>query len=416
MRLVKTRRELLLALKNLGLWTLIPACKGQSDSEDSLKDLTSRQTPTVVTQDRIRQVVEKYQMTKWVQQGNQQETVFKNLAVVPDSYLKFLFDRQKAGRFRIFFGDCNFKRGKFGKSFKAAGICRYDQVGAYEIELRLAQSATIHEVGHGVEFHAHKLKGINNSTTIRESTFASVLKSAEASRMRSYSKINSKELWADGFSSFYRSPESRAVIKKSMPKTWAYLSKILEPPVNLTESERSGDFANADRQNRLQEDSGEIAEDAPSSSSGLATKSMQDICSATTQDLEVLLCLLAKGFSSGAFGMVAGQSMILPVPQQVLSVFESSMILTELDMTPSQASKVEIWLDRTKIGEGLQPFPYGQSDRQFSALFKIPPQLTLPQGVQEHWLSLVYGNNVIVQQNVVSSRTSYCGDVQDFAG
>lgn len=410
------RREMLAILQALGALPLLQGCKVSSESET--KDLTNYDKTTATTEARIQEVVQKYGMTSWVQQGGRQQEVFRQLSVVPDVYLEFLQKRANEVGFRIEFGG------------QAGGMCHFDSVGATLITLNSVEGATIHEVGHGVETFAHQLQGKGDGADLRDRTYAQVTSSAEAQNIRDYAKSNSKELWADGFSSFYRSPESRADMS-NMPTTYQWLKSTLVVPPNLGAGENAGDYVGGQQpaQPQPQAPEGQAAQNGtvPPPQTPATTPGVQpvqpvqpiadtggDICAAPADQLIAALCKISASLGSSGTSLTSVNQMILPTKDQFLTASNRFLFMARLALTKNEASRVKLMLGSTVIADGLKIDSYAGSESVYSTLFEVPKKLTPETGFHRRNLVVKLDDKVILQVPVRTSRFSLCGDIADF--
>jgi hypothetical protein len=416
------RRELIAMIQALSAITVIPGCKDDSGSD--FKDLTNHTSLTEVPAGRVQTVVQKYGMSQWVAPGNGQQEVFNQLAAVPDVYLAFLQQRAQQVGFRIEYGG------------EAAGMCWFDDEGATKITLNGITFATIHEVGHGVETMAHKLQNINDITNLRERTYSSVVSSNEAQYIRDYAKSNSKELFADGFSSFYRSPKARADMQK-MPITFKWLQSILVAPVNFGRGESTAGYIGVGATNAAVPSTNAMNQlDQSTVQPGAATPATPattpaptpatvappsttvggvNLCAAPANELVALLCQLSASLGGGnGLTLTVGDEMILPTVGQFLTAFDQFLIMARLSISEAEAKLVKVYLDRNLIQTGIEKDPYSGDRDIYSTKFKVPTNLTPTRDYKVMKLALYLDDKMLIGVPVKVSRNSLCGDIRDF--
>lgn len=412
------RRELIAMIQALSAITVIPGCKDDSGSD--FKDLTNHTSLTEVPAGRVQTIVQKYQMSLWVAPGNGQAEVYEQLGVVPDVYLAFLEKRARDVDFRIEYGG------------EAAGMCWFDDDGATKITLNGITFATIHEVGHGVETMAHKLQNITDITNLRERTYSSVTSSAEANYIRDYAKSNSKELFADGFSSFYRSPKSRADMQK-MPITFKWLQSILVAPVNFGPGESTVGYIGSGTtpavtpattaMNQTDQTVVQPGSTTPATTPIVPTTTAvppttvggANLCATPTNQLVSILCQLSASLGGGnGLTLTVGDEMILPTVGQFLTAFDQFLIMAKLSITTEEAKNVKVYLDKTLVQTGLEKDPYSGDQDIFSTKFKVPTNMTPESDYKVRKLALYLDNKLLIGVPVKVSRYSLCGDISDF--
>lgn len=438
-----SRREMIQLLSAMGALQWLEGCRKTSGVSDGhkTKDLTNSTSITTVPEARIKYVVEKYKMASWVDAGRPQADVFENLATVPDVYLAFLLQRANEKGFRIMYGG------------QAAGMCWFDNVGALKITLNSASFATIHEVGHGVEFYAHKIQKKFSGDSMRDRVYAQVLRSPEQSSIRAYAKSNSKELWADGFSSFYRSPKARDDLRK-MPVTWKWLSSVLVCPVNLGPNEDPKEFvpSKSEHATKMSDDSGATPIDSnqggftpdpgdpqsigggnqlPPNNDGQPVPSPQpridgtapgasDPCAGYSDNqLMAILCQLASQFAgSGGLGLGFQREILLPLPGQLLTANDRYLVQVNLDLSLADARMIEIFVDDKPVAH--KSFQIDMFDRgaknMFSTFIEIPESIVHETLITDAKLSLKLKGKTLLTSKIRLSKNSPCGELADFTG
>jgi hypothetical protein len=423
------RRELIAMIQALSAVTVIPGCKDDTGSD--FKDLTMHTSITKVPAGRKDMVVQKYRMADWVAAGNGQQECFEQLAAIPDVYLDYLHKRSQ---------DKSVNEGKgFNIEYggESTGMCWFDDEGAIRITLNGITFATIHEVGHGVETMAHKLQNITDITNLRERTYSSVVSSPEAQYIRDYAKSNSKELFADGFSSFYRSPKSRADMQK-MPITFKWLQSILVAPVNFGPGESTAGYIKAGTPpaaaNTAMSQTSQATNPSttptttptttPSTTSTTTPSTATappttvggvNLCSAPTNQLVAILCQLSSSLGGGAgLTLTVGDEMILPTVGQFLTAFDTYLMMAKLSITESEAKSVKIYLDKTLVQTGIEKDPYSGAQDIFSAKFKVPTNLTPAKDYKIMKLALYHDGRLLIGTPVKVSRNSLCGNLDEF--
>lgn len=415
------RRELIAMIQALSAITVIPGCKDDTDSGSDFKDLTNHTSITSVPAGRVQTIVQKYGMSQWVAPGNDQQTVYEELGAVPDVYLEFLQKRSQTVGFRIEYGG------------EAAGMCYFDNEGATKITLNGITFATIHEVGHGVETMAHKLQNINDITNLRERTYSTVTSSPEAQYIREYAKSNSKELFADGFSSFYRSPKSRADMQQ-MPITFKWLQSILVAPVNFGPGESTVGYLGAGTpaatntpataMNQTEPAVVHPGTTTPATTTPVApittavpatTVGGTNLCTAPANQLVSILCQLSASLGGGnGLTLTVGDEMILPKVGQFLTAFEQYLVLAKLSISTAEAKNVKVYLDKTLVQTGIEKDPYSGDQDFFSAKFSVPTNMTPERDYKVMKLALYLDSKLLIGVPVKVSRYSLCGDIRDF--
>jgi hypothetical protein len=439
-----TRRELMAILKALSALPVLNACEkivGDSDT----KDLTNSTSLTEISKTRVDFAIQKFGMEQWVKYpaGAGRQDVFDNLATVPDIYLAFLQERARTVGFTVEGGG------------QAAGMCWFDGVGATKITLNSPSFATIHEVGHGVESYSYKLQN-KDGVNLRERTYSAIMdpsrpEAAEASSIRAYAKSNSKELFADGFSSFYRSPKSRADLA-NMPFTFKWLKSVLVCPVNLGPNEDPEDYipsnsehmtkpsgtATANAQNAMTVDNTTLDDkivtpgvssagtvesgNAPVGSPQTATPvaSGSNPCASPADQLTALMCQLSSniGGTSGS-GLTLTEDaaeVLMPLANQFLTAHDRFLFMARLAVSNSEAERVRIYLDKTLLTTGVEKDRYAGRSDIYSVMFKIPTAMTPTDQLQyrDRTFSVVLDGKTIAEVPVRVSRYSLCGDISDF--
>ena len=419
-----TRREIFLMLQALSSIPLFNACKQFSSGHSDTKDLTNFTSLTSFNPKRVEAVKQKFGIDSWNNyasgMGNGRQDVFDNLSVVPDVYLGFLQKRAKSVGFNITAGG------------QAAGMCWFDQVGALKITLNSPIFATIHEVGHGVESFAYRLQKIPDGDSLRERTYSQVTSSSEAYGIGDYAKSNSKELFADGFSSFYRSPKSRADLSK-MPLTWKWLKSVLVCPVNLGSSENADDFIASASELATKSSSKSGSSPSESESNSAAdiagpteeasvpkkkSSGAADPCATPEDQITEFVCQLSKmlGGSGAGLALLEEARMILPKENQFLTAFDRFLVMVALGVTDKEASQIKVYLDKELLATGLEKDRFAGKAGLFSTMIKIPESMT-PKDIYQfasRKLTLVLGSKTLLSTSVRISRFSLCGDIKDF--
>jgi hypothetical protein len=300
-----------------------------------------------------------------------------------------------------------------------------------------------------VEYHAHKLQNINDGESLRELTYSQVMSSAEVTMIRAYAQSNSKELWADGFSSFYRSPKSRAALAQ-MPVTWKWLKSVLVCPVNLGPNENPADFIASPSDlakpgsgpatpttamsvdNTTLDDkivmpgvssagtveSGSASPVAATPASGTAAGS--DPCANAADQVTAMLCQLSKQIGSSGNGLTLTDSgsadeILLPNRDQFLTAYDRFLLMARLSITSSEAERVKVYLDKKLLTTGLEKDKYAGRADVFSTMFKIPADMTPKKELEysKKTLTLALDGKILQQTPVRISRYSLCGDIAD---
>ena len=434
-----TRRELLRILQGVSVLPVVGACKDR-EVEREFKDLTNYTSDTVVSDQRYDEVLERFKISDWIDNGPQKGTAIEQAAVLPDEYLAFLLKRSQDPRVRF--------KVTWGGVAPYSGMCWFDGVGATKIQLENARFAAIHEFGHGVENESYRLRGISSGASLREQTYLAVKSSSEQNLIRPYSKNNSKELFADGFSSFYRSPASRAALRK-MPHTFEFLQSVLIAPVNLSADEdaskyfhpngsggRPGGGSTTPTNSRGREVPTEIGSGDERLTAGPGTNFGDDQgrntvrkggpggggrspivdCGNPRDAFVSILCSLARSYVRGEFSLTGrpANEILLPQKDQFLAAEDSSLFLAGLQMSKQEIEESSLFIDHLELPVRIVKDPYSADPDIYSTIFSIPKRLAPERGYARKTLRLKRRGRDIMSVTVNVSRHSICGpDVSD---
>ncbi len=415
------RRELLKYMNTVAISSLMVRCKPNNQNSQT-KDLVNSTGRTSTDEERVQEVVEKKKKKNWVQMsGNSFNITARELSVIPDEYLKFLQERSRQG-FKII------NNSNLGG---AAGMCRFNQIGATLIELAPGQEAfaTIHEVGHGVEFFTYRLLGINGGSSLAARTHSAVTTSGEARYIRSYAKSNRKELFADGFSSFYRSPSSRQAMN-NMPLTKSWLQSVLLKPVNLSQGEgdswgkssqsnQSADSQSANQTAPSLESSPKSGEDAtvPGSTGGglISGGGLGDLSQCGKGNASLicqLLSVFAGQLSGGSLSLNStGAEMVIPSKDNYLTPYDQSTLLIRADgFSEQEMKKAQVYIGNRLVATGLSKDRYVGVSGMFSVIFVIPEALAPVNGEVSQLLRVVISEKEILSNPIKLARHTICGN------
>ncbi len=157
--------------------------------------------------------------------GSEEQVVVNRLTGIPTPYMDELITNFSSNKFSGI-------SSTFTLGF-AAGVTTLSGGIARSIVISSGQAgfALQHEVGHAVEHQAQEKApqvGLNFGTEMAASF--NEIKSSGAG-IRSYAKSAEGEAFAEAFANYYCSEETHNFIATNLPKTYQFLSKVLEAPL-----------------------------------------------------------------------------------------------------------------------------------------------------------------------------------------
>ena len=165
--------------------------------------------------------------------SSDQTLIYQRMAEIPEVYRTYMYRQFRSGIFGGVVADDSIS--------PAVGLTTLQGFDMLDMKPRYMQIASgvfpdainfslIHEMGHAVEglvSQQAQAKGLDHERE-RDSLFN---EGASNASLRGYARSNPTEYWAEAFNNFYCSPDSQAFIKEQLPKTYQYLTTVLEPAV-----------------------------------------------------------------------------------------------------------------------------------------------------------------------------------------
>ena len=165
--------------------------------------------------------------------SSDQTLIYQRMAEIPEAYRSYMYEQFRSGIFRGVVSDDSIS--------PAVGMTTLAGFDISDMQPRYMQIASgvfpdainfslIHEMGHAVEGFVSQqaqAKGLDHERE-RDSLFS---EGASNASLRGYARSSPSEYWAESFNNFYCSPDSQAFIKEQLPRTYQYLTTVLEPAV-----------------------------------------------------------------------------------------------------------------------------------------------------------------------------------------